>query len=63
MMYMSAWYPEKTGIFQIRQVQFQISGHHLIRFLGYQNELIEGGGGIISSVFLFFFLIDEGKFY
>ena len=27
---MSAWYPEKTGIFQIRQVQFQISGHHLI---------------------------------
>lgn len=42
---------------------YLISGHHLIRFWGYQNELIEGGGGIISSVFLFFFLIDEGKFY
>ena len=43
---------------------YLIAGHHLIRFLGYQNELIEGGGGIIFLVlFLFLFLIDEGQFY
>lgn len=42
---------------------YLISGHHLIRFLGYQNELIKGGDGIISSVlFLSLFLIDEGQF-